>query len=114
MGCDYYTYVITRIQYTDTRGRIRAHDEEGQRESHYVWDVPAPDPDLEEPVGRGTLIKAEIDRARREYGERELFVGGEWKCQPAGKDRILALCAQKAIPVEALVRIYKFKSGHMR
>jgi hypothetical protein len=115
MGCDYYTYVITRLQYTDAQGRTRKFDEQGESERHYYYGGDSEyDPDLEADISFGDCIGAVIDRERREYGEKDLFIGGEWKCQPAGKERILALCTSKKIPIEALVRVYKFKSGHMR
>lgn len=115
MGCDYYTYVITRIQFTNAKGNVISYDEKGEPERHYYYGGdPEYDPDLEAPISYSDCIQASIDAYAKSYGEKDLFVGGEWKCQPTGKERILALCANKKIPFEKVVRVYKFKSGHMR
>ena len=115
MGCDYYTYVITRIQFTNAKGAVISYDEKGVNEGRYYYGGdPEYDPDLEEPVSYSDLIKAAIDRESYSYGEKNLFVNGQWICQPAGKERIIALCTSKKIPLEALVRVYKFKTGRMR
>ena len=114
MGCDYYTYVITRIQFTNENGTLISYDEQGERERHeYYGGGPGYDPDLEPPVSYSDCIQAVIDMHAWGYGEKNLFVNGQWTCQPAGKERLLALCAAQEIPVATVVRIYKFKSGHM-
>jgi len=50
----------------------------------------------------------------KRYGERDSIKDGVWICQPEGKERILAICEAQKIPVESLVRVYKFKTGWWR
>ena len=95
LGCDYYTYIITRIQVTNAKGTILNFDEQGESECGYYYGMAESDPDLDSPRSWSDYVQEALDRQCYFYGEKDLFVGGEWKCQPAGKERILALCANK-------------------
>lgn len=114
MGCDYYTYVLTRIQFTNAGGHLQTYEEKGDSERHYYHFCDEVDSDIDEPINWAQKKEEALDQECERYGQRVLFADGEWRCQPAGKDRILALCAERKIPVESLVRVYKVKSGHLR
>jgi hypothetical protein len=111
MGCDYYIWLETVIEYTDAEGAAKIYTERGEYERRYTYgDINQHlDPDFDV-IRKRCPMKGEI----AEYGIRDMFRNGQWVCQPAGRERIEALCEENQIPVTAITRVFKRKGGHWR
>ena len=97
MGCDYYTWIETVIEYTTAAGTEK-YIEKGEPECHYIIS------DFDEnPV-------EELEWAVIEYGKPDLFENGQWV---ADRDCIEALCEENKIPTNTITRVFKRKSGRL-
>ena len=111
MGCDYYIWLETVIEYTDADGAAKTYTERGEYERRYTYGDPYAhlDPDFHI-IPKRDPIKDEV----AEYGIKNMFRDGDWVCQPAGRDRIERLCEENEIPISSITRVFKRKGGQWR
>ncbi len=111
MGCDYYIWLETVIEYTDADGAAKTYTERGEYDRRYTYGDPNEnlDPDFHI-IRKRDPIKEEV----AEYGTKDMFRDGQWVCQPAGRERIEVLCNNNEIPVESITRVFKRKGGKWR
>ena len=114
MGCDYYYWIETVVEYKDADGEVKTFVEPVDREDYqggysYHW-CTSHDPDFDLPPMASSSLQRDID----EYGKRYLFVNSEWKCMAGGRIRIQELCTYYKIPFDNLVAVYKRKNGYLR
>ncbi len=111
MGCDYYIWLETVIEYTDADGSAKTYTERGEYERRYTYgDINQHlDPDFDV-IRKRCPMKEEI----AEYGIRDMFRNGNWVCQPAGRERIEALCEENQISFSNVTRVFKRKGGQWR
>lgn len=103
MGCDYYIWLDTVIQYIDLSGTLQSVIDSDKKCKRYIREPH--DWDFEEPYG----INDEI----REYGKKIMFEKGAWYCLPCGKQRIQEICTDKQISFDSIVTVFKFKNGYV-
>ena len=111
MGCDYYTWIETVIDYKDLSGKRREYIERPdfeEYERNYEYSSGSYDTDLEDPPENSLEIK------KKWYGEKVLFENGSWKCKEAGKQRVQKLLEEQKISLESVVRIFKRMDGYWR
>lgn len=109
MGCDYYTWIETVVEYTNEKGEIVEYVEKPEfKEKHYVFGDRSYDPDFENPPDN------ELDIRKREYGELPLYNGTRWVCLEAGITRVTTILAEKNIPLDKVTRIFKRMNGYWR
>jgi len=101
MGCDYYVWVETVIQYVDTDGFIKSVIEGTSPKRGWIY---YGDTDFDKPYGLNDVI--------RDYGRRVMFESGSWYCLPAGKLRVQGICYSKKIPIDSVISVFKFKNGY--
>ena len=112
MGCDYYTWIETVIQYTDASGNQREYIDKPAYEAydrHYCFGEVGYDPDFDAPPGEDELMCM-----IREYGVKTLYADRKWLCRDHGKQRILEICCHHDIPVGSLTRVFKLMNGYWR
>jgi hypothetical protein len=115
MGCDYYTWIQTILEWKDTSGRMKQYIEKPefeQYERHYIYSYEETnyDSDFEDPPPKRNHLQEKIE----EYGVKVLFEDGSWKCNENGKKRILEILNENKIPVESLTNVYKCMNGRWR
>ena len=103
MGCDYYCWIETVVQYLDASGVQQSAIEGEEPKRRYVS---YGDPDFNKPYGLNEEIA--------DYGKRALYENGAWVCLPSGKLRIEELCYAKKIPFAMITSVFKFKNGYWR
>jgi hypothetical protein len=111
MGCDYYTWIETVIQYTDASGNQSEYKEKPEFEEyerHYCFGSPDYDPDFDDPPEDELVVQI------RQYGVKTLYADGAWRCKESGKQRILEICCHHDIPVASLTRVFKQMDGYWR
>jgi hypothetical protein len=104
MGCDYYVWIDTVIQYIDSSGNQQSLIEGSERQKRY--NIISSDPDFE----KDYTLSVEIE----EYGKKVLFENGVWYCLENGKIRIQEICCEKKIPFDSIISVFKFKNGFHR
>jgi hypothetical protein len=110
MGCDYYTWIETVVEYRDTSGVLMTYIDKPEFEQfkrNYVYDDGCYDPDFEWPPNQLT-----VDIAY--YGKKVLYENEIWLCIESGKQRILTLCYSQNIPIDRLETVYKVMNGYWR
>ncbi len=111
MGCDYYTWIETVIEWIDASGNFNTFIDKPDFEQynrHYDGYRADYDPDVEDPPK--TNLEIEIEN----YGEIVLFENGTWLCKEAGKRRILQILNDNHIPIEGLRKVFKRMDGYHR
>jgi hypothetical protein len=111
MGCDYYTWIETVIEYRNENGETVTYIEKPEfeeYEKHYTVTYLKHDPDFDAPLE--DELKAEIKR----YGEPILYNGTRWVCQKAGVDRVTTLLEEQNILLSNVVRVFKRTNGYWR
>jgi hypothetical protein len=111
MGCDFYTWIETVIEWKDLSENLALYIDKPDFEEYtrrYCWRTENYDPDFEEKP------EDELRLEIREFGTKVLFEKGNWLCKEAGKNRILYLLEQQKIPLENLVSVYKRMDGYWR
>jgi len=111
MGCDYYTWIETIIQWKDLSGNLVHYVDKPEFQKYdrrYCWRREVYDPDFEDEP------EDELDLEIREYGKKVLFSEGKWLCKEAGKQRILDILAERGVPVERLQYVCKKMNGYWR
>ena len=109
MGCDYYTWIETVIEYRDTSGVLMTYIDKPEYEQfkrNYVYEE-SYDSDLEE---RPDQLSVDIAH----YGKKVLYEDEIWSCTESGKRRSLYLCESQKIPVDRVVTVYKVMNGYWR
>ncbi len=112
MGCDYYTWLETIIEWKDLSGNLHIYiqtPEFEQYERHYRWSDSTYDADFEDPPQRD-----ELKEMIWSYGEKIFYENGVWECKEAGKNRILSILDTKKIPLTSVLRVYKQMNGYWR
>ena len=104
MGCDYYIWIETVIQYIDSSGCQQSVIEGEKPQKKY--NKKPDDPDFE----RVYTLNDEI----REYDKKVLFENGYWFCLNSGKIRIQDICNRKKIPFDSIFSVFKFKNGYYK
>lgn len=108
MGCDYYTWIETVIEYRDASGVLMTYIDKPEFEDYERhYDYSSYDPDLEEKPDPLS------DRIAR-YGKQALFNNGAWICKEHGKQRILAVCEKQKILADGLLSVFKRMGGYWR
>jgi hypothetical protein len=109
MGCDYYTWIETVIEYRDTSGVLMTYIDKPEYEQfkrNYVYEE-SYDSDLEE---RPDQLSVDIAY----YGKKILYEDEIWICTESGKQRILTVCSSQNIPIDRLETVYKVMNGYWR
>lgn len=109
MGCDYYTWIETVVEYRNASGVLMTYNDKPEFEDYkrnYVYEE-SYDSDLEEPRDQLALDIAD-------YGKKVLYTNGTWSCTEHGKQRLTTLCTTKQIPLNSVVNIYKVMNGYWR
>ena len=101
MGCDYYIWIETVIQYLDADGKQQSFIEGTERERGYTTYFE--DPDFDEPHDLNYQIK--------KYGKKPMFENGIWYCLDSGRLRIEDICLENNIKIDSIISIFKFKNG---
>ena len=129
MGCDYYTWIETVIEYKDLSGNLRTYIDKPdfeQYERNYEYNLGNTyDPDFEDRPENN-----ELDQKILFYGVKVLFENGKWLCNENGKARIMGILNKEfcdmsddeseeetkndKIPVESLVKVIKRMNGYWR
>lgn len=112
MGCDYYTWIETVIEWKDLSGNIRKYtDKPGfeQYERHYIWNDSIYDADFDDPPESD-----ELEEMIFNYGVKVLYENGNWKCKEAGKNRIMYILKYINISPESLIKVCKKMNGYWR
>ena len=111
MGCDYYTWIETVVEYTDGEGKAKTYVEKpdfDHYERHYEGYSRSYDPDFEDPPESGLEIR------KREYGEKILYNGARWLCNQSGIDRVKEILASKNIAITSVACAFKRMNGYWR
>ena len=111
MGCDYYTWIETVIEYTNEKGETVEYVEKPefeQYEKHYEFHSDSYDSDLDNPPEDSLTLR------KRSYGEKILYNGNRWVCLEAGITRVTKVLAGQNIPLDKVVRIFKRMGGYWR
>jgi hypothetical protein len=115
MGCDYYTWIETVIEYKDVSGNLCKYIEQPEFEEyerHYIYsyEETSYDPDFEDPPPKRNHLQEKIN----EFGVKVLFENNLWKCNENGKRRIIELLEENKIPFESITKVYKCMNGRWR
>lgn len=114
MGCDYYTWVETVIQYVDDSNNQQEYIEKPEFEryernyDYSCYGGGSYDPDFEDPPEYP--LYSDI----KSYGEKDMFVNGSWVCKPHGKLGIETICEDQNIPFDKVTRVFKRMNGYIR
>ena len=105
---DYYTCLITVIEYTDATGeRYRVWDA-GEKVGVHVAPQPTQiDTDFEVVLPPDQWIAQDMKKRRFDYGVKEMYENGRWRCTPSGKERIMDICQKCDIPMNTVLRVFK-------
>jgi hypothetical protein len=109
MGCDYYTWIETVVEYTDGEGKTKTYVEKpdfDHYERHYDG-YSEHDADFEDPYNP-------LEEKKSYYGEKDLYTDGKWVCKPAGIARMTQMLETNTIPLERVTRIFKQLNGYWR
>jgi hypothetical protein len=114
MGCDYYTWIETVIQYTDSSNNPNEYIEKPEcdnYEKNYdysCYSAHTYDPDFDDPP------EHPLYRDIRMYGQKDMYTNNTWVCKPHGKSSVEAICEEQHIPIDKLTRVFKRKNGYIR
>jgi hypothetical protein len=112
MGCDYYTWVETVIQYVDASNNQQEYIEKpafDEYERNYADGYYSSyDPDFEDPPEYP--MYSDI----RRYGQKDMYINNTWICKPHGKSSIEAICEEQKIPIDKLTHVFKRMNGYLR
>ena len=106
MGCDFYYWEETVIEYADAMGGAHQYIEEGQ--AHRGYDEWHGDRDF-----TGAYYNC-LGHVITEYGRKPLYEAGMWVCSAYGKTRVESLCAVAGIRLGAVTQVYKRMNGYNR
>ena len=102
MGCDYYVWIDTVIQYIDSSGNQQSLIEGNTPQKRY--NKKPEDYDFETVY----TLNDEI----RDYDKKILFENSCWFCLEYGKLRIQKICSKNKIPFDSIISVFKFKNGY--
>ena len=102
MGCDYYFWIDTVIQYTDSANIMHTYIE--GTPPRRAYNMYPRDQDFEVVIGLNDEIEI--------YGKKTMFEDSVWYCLDVGQLRIQKICYNKKIPIDSLVSVFKFKNGY--
>lgn len=114
MGCDYYTWIETVIQYVDSSNSQKEYVEKPDRDDYKrnydfsCYSADKYDPDFDDPP------QHPMYRDIESYGQKDMFINNTWVCKPHGKSTIEELCKDHNIPIDKLMRVFKRMDGFIR
>lgn len=103
MGCDYYSWIDTVIEYIDLSGIQQSAIDSSEKEAKYIY---YGDSDFEKPYDLNEEIES--------YGKRYLYENNTWLGLSFSKQRIQQFCTINNIPFDRLVSVFKVKNGYVR
>lgn len=103
MGCDYYIWIETVIQYIDASGLLQCIIDGEKPKRTYN----------KEPVDYDFEVTYSLNDEIRDYDRKIMYENGIWIANLHGKMRIQGLCYENKIPYDSIISVFKFKNGYL-